>query len=106
MNDFILIGRCLNDAVLNQTANGIAFTNLQIQAERPRRKDEELPEYEIYNVTFWQKMAEEIVKHRYSDCLMAIKGRLRANNFTKDDDDTIYRCELVGEKLAVMSEAH
>ena len=33
---------------------------------------------------------------------VAIRGRLKANNYRKDDGDVIYRNEIIAEKVSIL----
>lgn len=94
MNFILLIGRIKEMPNFEQTNNGLTFCHLLIET---MPTDEKQPE--TYSVTLW-KTASDLLKEKGSKgAQVCIKGRLRANNFVKEDGTTNYRAELVADKI-------
>lgn len=103
MNEFHVVGICQNEPERKLTAGGISYTQLLVESTRPYKNAAGVAETDLFSVTVWKTLADECLEHVRKGSAVAIKGRVQANNYTKDDD-IYYRCDLVGEKVAVISD--
>ena len=99
MNQIILIGKVKAEPSLKETSNGILLGQLLVDVARPYKAEGQKAECDTYCVTLWRGLAEEVKASSHIGAVVAIKGRLQANNFIKDDGETVYRSEIIAEKV-------
>ena len=102
MNTFMLVGRVKEVGEVIETTIGARVTSLIIDVERNFRNEDSSLESDDFQVSFWQGMAESVVKHAKVGALVAVKGRLSANNYTSKEGKPIYGCNLIAEKLSYL----
>lgn len=98
MNSFLIVGSVANDPQMRQTAGGVNYLPLQVEVKRDFRNSSGRYDSEIFQVMLWKTMAEEYADKIRKNSFVSVKGRLQANNYTRDGD-TSYRADLVGERL-------
>lgn len=99
MNQLILIGKIKELPQIKETTNGITVGRLTVEVKKGRKSGEQAGENESYQFTLWRTLAEEVEKNAVIGANIAIKGRLQANNFTKDNGEIVYRSDLIAEKV-------
>ena len=97
MNSIVIIGKLKEGPTLKEIAGGLKLAQGIFEAPRSYSNGEG-KDFDLFQISFWKGLAEEALKLP-EDVYIAIKGRLQANNFTKDDGTTIYRNEIVAEKI-------
>ena len=102
MNQVILVGRAKSKPVIKETASKIQLGQLLIEVQKPYSNAEGIYETETFAVTLWRSLVEECVKEINVNSTVAIRGRLQANNYRKDDGDVIYRNEIIAEKVSIL----
>ena len=102
MNQVILVGRAKSKPVIKETASKIQLGQLLIEVQKPYSNAEGIYETETFSVTLWRSLVEECVKEINENSTVAIRGRLQANNYRKDDGDVIYRNEIIAEKVSIL----
>lgn len=99
MNQVILIGKVKSEPILKETSNGITLGQLLVDVARPYKAEGQKQESDTYSITLWRGLAEEVKTNSHIGAAVAIKGRLQANNFTKDDGEVLYRSDVIAEKV-------
>ncbi len=81
MNEFTLIGTLLNVGPLEETSSGIKVVNFYVKADRPFKSN---VAYDEFKVTAFKGLAEDIASKKVFGSDVLIRGRLQANNYSKD----------------------
>ena len=92
MNTFNIIGKIKEEPKMYVSANGTQIAKVRFGIDN---NDNE----EIVEINFFNKMSN--LKFDI-DRVLAIQGKIRANNFTKDNK-TFYNVELVGNNVEFLS---
>ena len=99
MNEFRFCGRALETPELLESEKGSKYAHLFLRVEREYKNSDGTVDTDDFRITCFKSLAEEIEKNVKKGQTLIMKGRLQGNNFVKDNGDTIYRAELVGDKI-------
>ena len=99
MNEFRCCGRALETPELLESEKGSKYAHLFLRVEREYKNSDGTVDTDDFRITCFKSLAEEIEKNVKKGQTLIMKGRLQENNFVKDNGDTIYRAELVGDKI-------
>lgn len=85
INQVILVGRITRDAELRYTASGTALCNFSIAVNRRVKKgDQWSDEASFFDLTLWDKQAENLNKYLVKGTQIAVQGELRQDRWEKD----------------------
>ena len=85
INQVILIGRVTRDAELKYTASGTALCNFSIAVNRRAKKgDQWTDEASFFDLTLWEKQAENLNKYLVKGTQVGVQGELRQDRWEKD----------------------
>lgn len=85
INQVILVGRVTRDAELRYTASGAALCAFAIAVNRRVKKGEQwLDEASFFDLTLWDKQAENLSKYLLKGTQVAVQGELRQDRWEKD----------------------
>jgi len=85
INQVILVGRITRDAELRYTASGSALCNFSIAVNRRVKKGEQWQdEASFFDLTLWDKQAENLNKYLVKGTQVAVQGELRQDRWEKD----------------------
>jgi len=85
INQVILVGRITRDAELKYTASGTALCNFSIAVNRRAKKgDQWTDEASFFDLTLWEKQAENLNKYLVKGTQVAVQGELRQDRWEKD----------------------
>ena len=85
INQVILVGRITRDAELRYTASGTALCNFSIAVNRRVKKAEQwTDEASFFDLTLWDKQAENLNKYLVKGTQVAVQGELRQDRWEKD----------------------
>ena len=85
INQVILVGRVTRDAELRYTAAGVALCNFSIAVNRRAKKgDQWQDEASFFDLTLWEKQAENLNKYLVKGTQVAVQGELRQDRWEKD----------------------
>lgn len=99
MNEFMLIGTLVQMFPMEETSTGIKVVNFLIESERPFKSSGQSSD--LFRVTAFKNVAEDLVSNDLKGKILCIRGRLQSNNYTKDDK-TYYANELLAEKIVTI----
>lgn len=99
MNEFRFCGRTLETPELLESEKGNKYAHLFLRVEREYKNSDGTVDTDDFRITCFKSLAEEIEKNVKKGQTLIMKGRLQENNFVKDNGDTIFRAELVGDKV-------
>ena len=85
INHVVLVGRVTRDAELRYTASGSALCNFSIAVNRRVKKGEQWQdEASFFDLTLWEKQAENLNKYLVKGTQVAVQGELRQDRWEKD----------------------
>lgn len=85
INQVVLVGRITRDAELRYTASGSALCNFSIAVNRRVKKaDQWTDEASFFDLTLWDKQAENLNKYLVKGTQVAVQGELRQDRWEKD----------------------
>lgn len=105
MNQCIIIGVVKTQPEFKETANGNKIGQIIIEANRMYRNNKGDYDADLLQVTLWKNLAEECESYLEKGMLVAIRGRLQANNYQKEDE-IYYRAEIIAERLILLQANH
>ena len=103
MNQFIVIGKVVETPKVKETSTGLKYTQLVLDANRPYKNKEGRYDVDRFSITLWKSLAEECCNNVDAGDALLIKGRVQSNNFEKDGD-VLYRSEMIGDKVSLLSQ--
>ncbi len=101
MNQIFLVGRIYEPVTFKETAANIKMAQAVIAVKRSYQSSEGT-DSDLYQVNFWRNNVDEVRDKFQVGDLVAIRGRLSANNFVKDTQEVIYRAEITGERISLI----
>ncbi len=85
INQVILVGRITRDSELRYTAAGAAICNFSIAVNRRVKKGEQwTDEASFFDLSIWEKQAENLHKYLLKGTQVAVQGELRQDRWEKD----------------------
>lgn len=96
MNTVLLIGKIKNHPSFKQTNEGINMAFVVLETNKKTKNSDN----ENFNVIFWNQTADYLKTNIKKDDSVVIRGRLRPNNYQKENKEIIYRTEIIGEKIS------
>ena len=101
MNQFILVGKLLEKPNLSQSNSGNTYADFLLEVPKPYSDANGKVENEIYKITAWKNYAEDLTGLDKGEVL-AVKGRLQARKYTKDDN-TFYYYDMIADKISTLT---
>lgn len=101
MNQVVVVGRVKELPVIKETANGNKVAYMLVEVERSFKNAQGDIEKDDFMVTLWRGIAEECHASCTVGSVVGVKGRLQANNYTKDDV-IYYKPEIIAEKVSIL----
>ena len=85
INSVVLVGRCTRDGELRYSASGTAICNFSIAVNRRvKRGDQWSDEASFFDLSLWEKQAENLNKYLVKGTQVAVQGELRQERWDKD----------------------
>jgi single-strand DNA-binding protein len=85
INQVVLVGRVTRDAELRYTASGTALSTFAVAVGRRVKKgDEWTNEASFFDMTLWDKQAENLNKYLLKGTQVGVQGELRQERWEKD----------------------
>lgn len=103
-NSITVMGRIVNDPILNVTPNGINYCSFRIAADRRFQTKGEERRTDFFNVTGWRNTAEFISKYFAKGSMILIVGEMQVNQFTDKNGNTRDWYEIVVDRACFTGE--
>lgn len=103
LNQCALVGKIYAEPTMQKTAKGNTVAHMLVETDRNFRNEDGTLSSDIFQVTLWKGIAEECMSLCKEGSYVAIKGRLQANVYEKNDR-SFYNCEVIAEKVSFISE--
>lgn len=102
MNACFLIGKLVEQPEIKTTSSGLKLANLIVDVEKNFRNQNGELEIERYSCTIWRAVAETVIDTCKVGDVIAIRGRLQANNYTSKESVERYNVEIVAENVSIV----
>ncbi len=98
----VIIGKVVDKPKIIAGEKGYRNASMLVETDCHFMDAHGLTKKELFNVSLWRGIADECAAACHKGSLVAIRGRLEANN-TTTADTTAYNCEVVAEKVSILS---
>lgn len=98
MNQLTIVGTIKEVPNFKTTSTGLNFANILVQSNRIT--DKNIDEFQI---TFWNQNLDYIKNNISNGDKVYIKAHLKSNNFNKENKETLYRNDIIGEKIHLIN---
>ena len=102
MNACFLSGKLVEKPEIKTTASGLKMAQLLVDVEKNFRNQNGELEIERYACTIWRAVAETVIDTCQEGDIIAVRGRLQANNYTTKDQIDRYNCEIIAENVSIV----
>ncbi|MCF0109278.1 MAG: single-stranded DNA-binding protein [Erysipelotrichaceae bacterium] len=102
INQCVLVGRIHELPEKKVSSSGTVYASFIMECEKQfRNADGEIPK-EYFRIQLWRGLAETCCDTCTKGAIVAIKGRLQANNYESEKGNTVYSCDIVAEKISFL----
>lgn len=102
VNACFLIGKLAEQPEIRTTSTGLKVANLLVDVEKNFRNQNGELEIERYSCTIWRAIAETVIDTCRVGDIIAIRGRMQANNYISKDQVERYNCEIIAENVSIV----
>ena len=99
LSNCVVVGRVAEAPTISKSAKGNSIAHMVVECDRPFRNEDGTLVKDKFKVFLWRGIAEECEAQCELGSLVAIKGRLQANNYEREDKQ-FYNCEIIAEKVS------
>lgn len=104
LNQILLIGNAGRDAELRYTQNGAAVANFSIAVNRRYQvRDEVREDTEWFNVSAWERQAENVAERVKRGNRVFVDGRLSTREYTAGNGETRVSLDVNANRVLVLS---
>ncbi|MBQ6221418.1 MAG: single-stranded DNA-binding protein [Solobacterium sp.] len=103
LNQCVLVGRVKELPDVRKTAQGNTVGKMILEVDRSFRNEDGVLASDLFQVILWKGIAEECAAVCKPGSVVAVKGRLQADVYDKNDV-RYYNSEVVAEKVSFISE--
>ena len=104
LNQILLIGNAGRDAELRYTQNGVAVANFSIAVTRRyQSRDEMREDTEWFNVSAWDRQAENVSDRVKRGNRVFVDGRLSTREYTSGNGETRTSLDVNANRVLVLS---
>lgn len=103
VNRVVLVGRLVQDPVLNKTTSNYSVATFTIAVDNNRRKKGEAVNSTVFiRCQAWNALAENIAKFTKKGSLVGVDGKLISNTYTKKDGTKATSIEVTCDSVAFL----
>lgn len=103
MNKVILVGNLTRDPELTETPNGIAVCRFAIAVTRDYANSEGNRETDFFNITVWNKQAENCGKYLKKGNKVGIVARLQNRSYEDKDGIKRYVTDIIANEVEFLT---
>ena len=104
LNQILLIGNAGRDAELRYTQNGTAVANFSIAVTRRyQSRDEMREDTEWFNVSAWERQAENVAERVKRGSRVFVDGRLSTREYTSGNGETRTSLDVNANRVLVLT---
>ncbi len=98
----VLVGKVKEKPVVETSSKGNVYAHVLIECERSYPNPDGMYQSDLFRVTLWRGIAEEVAHACEEGSIIAVKGRLEAHSYVKDDR-TFYVPDIIAERVRLIS---
>lgn len=102
MNQVILVGKITDKPIVKQFGNENQLAVIYIEVTKGYSTNSKENNSSIFQVILWKSMIQKYIDYCEKDTMIAISGRLQANNFKTKEGNIFYNCEIIAEKISII----
>ena len=102
LTNCVLVGTVKETPVVETSSRGNIYAHLVMECEKPYAGVDGEVAKDQFRITLWRGMAEECAAACQIGSVIAIKGRLEAHPYEKEDR-TIWITEIIAEKFRLIT---
>ena len=100
MNDVKLIGRLTRDPdAPTEYGGGFRRLNFGLAVQRDKRQGADGPDVDFFNVTAWNKQADNIHRYLRKGARIALSGHLRAGSYQDKDGRQRNALDIIADRV-------
>lgn len=106
LNQLTLLGNLARDPEIKYTSEGLAITDLRVAVNRKwkNREGNDMENVEFFNVTTWNKLAENCANDLKKGDRIMVSGRLNHRSFETKDGKKINIMNVIADVVAASLE--
>jgi len=104
LNQVIIVGKIIEEPVIKEFGNNNQMAVILMEVERTINNAEKEKVYDTFQVILWKNTMQASLDYCRVGNIIGVKGRLQANNYTTKDNNKFYSCEIIAEKISILSE--
>lgn len=101
MNDCVMIGRIAAKPEVRTTSRGLNVADMILEVERNFRNEDGTRGKDIFQVTLWKGIAEEMANVADVGDMVAVKGRLTGTTNEKEGR-VFYNTGIIAERVDIL----
>ncbi len=98
-----LIGRLTKEPETTTTESGKKVMTVNLAVQRSYKNSDGIYETDFIKCVLWEGIATRTAEFCKKGDLIAIRGQVRTNNYTKENEEKIYQTEIVVDKVSFLS---
>lgn len=103
-NNVLMMGRIVNDPVLQVTPNGTNYCSFRIAVERRYQTKGENRKSDFFNVVAWRKAAEFVATWFAKGRMILVQGELQTRQYTDKNGNPATWYEIIADRLSFTGE--
>ena len=103
LNFTVLVGKVKEVPQIRVTSAGTKIATMLLEADRGFRNSNGEYDQDLFSVVLWRGIAETCCDLLTPGSVIAVKGRLQANNYEPKEGQVYYNAEIVAEKVSFIS---
>ncbi len=98
----VLVGKVKEKPVVETSSKGTVYAHIQLECERSYLNADGTSQSDQFRVMLWRGIAEEVASACQVGSVVAVKGRLEAHSYMKDDR-VYWVPDIIAERVRILS---
>ena len=103
LNQVVLVGRLVDDPIVQEHENGSKSSYLKLAIPRSYKNAEGEYDTDFVDCKLWNNIAQNTSEYCKKGDIVGIKGRLQTRVVEKDENEKKYYVEVVAERVTFLS---
>lgn len=99
MNEFKFYGTVDQKPELSESNKGFKYCSIILNVKRNYKNQDGSYDSDKFKVVFFKNAAEEVYDLVGKGTKVIVSGRIQDNSMLKDNNEVVYRSELIGERI-------
>ena len=102
LNQVVLVGRLVDDPVVQEHENGSKSSYLKLAIPRTYRNAEGEYDTDFVDCKLWNNVAQNTAEYCQKGDIVGVKGRVQSSSYEKDGEKK-FSVDIVAEKVTFLS---